>query len=99
MKSIQSFHFGITKLKTVNSELNGATHLKDCNCQLKIYRQNTYINYSHAHFGTFLKNYACSDQDVPSSIVTHMLTQFGQFLDHDIAATPEDGDPHGLIFL
>ena len=47
----------------------------------------------------FLKNHACSDKDVPSSIVTHMLTQFGQFLDHDIAATPEDEDPQGLIFL
>lgn len=49
-------------------------------------------------FDNFLKNHACSDQDIPSSIATHMLTQFGQFLDHDIAATPENGDPYGTIF-
>ena len=45
-----------------------------------------------------MKNYAYSDQDIPSSIATHMLTQFGQFLDHDIAATPENGYPYGPIF-
>ena len=39
------------------------------------------------------------DQDIPSQEVTHMVTQWGQFLDHDITLTPENevhdccGDP------
>ena len=30
-----------------------------------------------------------SDSDIPDSTVTHMVTQMGQFLDHDITLTPE----------
>ena len=28
------------------------------------------------------------DQNIPSNEVTHMVVQFGQYLDHDIAETP-----------
>ena len=31
------------------------------------------------------------DEDLPSQQVTHMVTQWGQFLDHDITLTPESG--------
>ena len=30
------------------------------------------------------------DEDLPSQEVTHMVTQWGQFLDHDITLTPEN---------
>ena len=30
-----------------------------------------------------------TDFNVPSTDVTHMVTQWGQFLDHDVTATPE----------
>ena len=30
------------------------------------------------------------DEDLPSQQVTHMVTQWGQFLDHDITLTPEN---------
>ena len=30
-----------------------------------------------------------SDSDIPDSKATHMVTQMGQFLDHDITLTPE----------
>ncbi|QQP38640.1 Peroxidasin -like protein, partial [Caligus rogercresseyi] len=29
------------------------------------------------------------DSDVPSTVATHMVTQMGQFLDHDLSLTPE----------
>ena len=34
-----------------------------------------------------------TDLDIPSTDVTHMVTQWGQFLDHDITATPEFHEP------
>ncbi|XP_040574499.1 salivary peroxidase/catechol oxidase [Lepeophtheirus salmonis] len=30
------------------------------------------------------------DSDVPSTLATHMVTQFGQYLDHDLSLTPEN---------
>jgi len=40
-----------------------------------------------------ISNSLNADVNVPSTLNTHMVAQFGQFLDHDIALTPE---PHGL---
>ena len=34
-----------------------------------------------------------TDTDIPSLAVTHMVTQWGQFLDHDITGTPEFHSP------
>ena len=34
-----------------------------------------------------------TDLDIPSTDVTHMVTQWGQFLDHDITLTPEFHEP------
>merc|ERR1712156_1101519 len=34
-----------------------------------------------------------NDHDAPSPDVTHMVTQWGQFLDHDVTGTPEFHDP------
>ena len=36
-----------------------------------------------------ISNTLNADKNVPSSLNTHMVAQFGQFLDHDFALTPE----------
>ena len=35
-----------------------------------------------------ISNKFAEDLDIPSTEITHMVTQFGQYLDHDIAETP-----------
>ena len=58
-----------------------------------------------------ISNTLNADKNVPSTLNTHMVAQFGQFLDHDFALTPEfhlehccpeedgPGSNEGLFFL
>ena len=39
-------------------------------------------------------NQLIGDSDLPSTLLTHMVTQFGQFLDHDVTLSPEHEDEH-----
>jgi hypothetical protein len=59
---------------------------KECSCSAEVCASNANLALPNARLVSAVFH---ADSDIPDTKATHMVTQMGQFLDHDITLTPE----------